>query len=127
MRLTYAEINTSITSTRLKGESYKVGFTVVATRDGSVIAAGQQHLTLNWETVLEQKEKDLKNEQRYSTAYYNLVIKIDHIGSKDEKKDLGEDGKTKWVSFKQHFFSNVLISKTVLIKATIAVSSSPNA
>lgn len=127
MRLNYADGKYIDYIYSLKGQSYKVGLTVVAKGMQDVIAAGQQHLVLNWETVLKQKEKDLTAEQqRYSTAYYkHASTEVDHLATaKDDKKDLGEDGKIQWVSFKQHFFSNVLISKNGFDKGTLTVASS---
>jgi YidC/Oxa1 family membrane protein insertase len=112
----------------LKGESYKVGFNIVTKGMQDAIASNQQHLTLNWETVLRKKEKDIKEEQRYSTAYYKLVNEgVDHLNTtEDEKKDLGEEGKVEWISFKQHFFSNVLIAKNGFDKGTVSVTTSPD-
>lgn len=94
----------------LKGNSYNLDFTILTKGMQDVIAPNQSELILNWEASLSQKEKDLSGEQRYSTAYYEPVDGgvEDLSTSKDEKKDLPQ---TKWISFKQHYFSNVLISK----------------
>jgi len=125
MRLNYAEGKYIDYVYSLKGESYKVGLTIVANGLQDVIASGQQHLVLNWEATLMQKEKDLEAEQqRYSTAYFKPVDKdVDHLGTaKDEKKELGEEGKIQWISFKQHFFSNVLFAKKGFEKGTLTVA-----
>ncbi len=105
----------------IKGEGFNVGFNIVASGLQDVISNGP--LTLNWEAVLKQKEKDLQSEHKYSGAYFKPVDnEVDKIGvSKDEDKSLAEDGKIKWVSFKQHFFSNVLISKEGFDKASLSV------
>ncbi len=128
LRLNYSEKKYIDYIYTLKGESYKVGFTIKTQGMQDVVAADQQLLTLNWDAVLRQKEKDLKSEQRYSTAYFNHADnEVDHLStSKDEKKDLGEDGKIKWISFKQHFFSNVLIAKNGFDKGTLSVTTSPD-
>jgi YidC/Oxa1 family membrane protein insertase len=106
----------------LKGEGFKVGFDIIANGLQDVVSGGAA--TLNWEAVLKQKEKDIKSEHKYSGAYFfnNAENEVEHIGiSKDEKKDLGEDGKVKWISFKQHFFYSVLISKEGFDKASLSV------
>ena len=105
----------------IKGDGFNVGFNIVASGLQDVVVNGP--LTLNWEAVLKQKEKDLQSEHKYSGAYFNHADnEVDKIGiSKDEDKSLGEDGKIKWVSFKQHFFSNVLISKEGFDKASLSV------
>ena len=94
----------------LTGDSYNVGFTILTKGLQDVIAPTQTQLVLNWEASLSQKEKDLSGEQRYSTAYYEELDKgtDDLSTSKDDKTDLPI---TKWISFKQHYFSNVLIAK----------------
>lgn len=109
----------------LKGDSYNVGLTISTHGMQDVVAPTQQHLTLNWETILKQKEKDLPSEQRYSTTYYHSGEDgVDHLSlSESEKKDV-TTGKIKWFSFKQHFFSNVLIAKNGFDKGELAVNTS---
>lgn len=127
MRLSYSEDKYIDFVYSLRGDSYKVNFNIVTHGLNGVIPANQP-LSLNWDAVLKQKEKDLNSEHRYSGAYFNHGDNdVDHIGStKDEKKELGEDGKIKWVSFKQHFFSNVLMSPSGFDKANLAVTTSPD-
>jgi YidC/Oxa1 family membrane protein insertase len=70
-------------------------------------------VTLNWETTLLEQEKSIANEQRYSAPYYKYIDENpDHLNvAKDEKEEL-KKGKIEWFSFKQHFFSAVLIPAT---------------
>ncbi|MBC7567471.1 MAG: membrane protein insertase YidC [Pedobacter sp.] len=70
-------------------------------------------VSLNWETTLLEQEKSVSNEQRYSAPYYKYINQNpDHLNvAKDEKEELKE-GKIEWFSFKQHFFSAVLIPET---------------
>lgn len=109
-RLSYAQDKYIDYIYALKGNSYNLDFTVLTKGMQDVIAPNQSELILNWEASLSQKEKDLSGEQRYSTAYYEMVDGgvEDLSTSKDEKKDLPQ---TKWISFKQHYFSNVLVAK----------------
>ena len=122
MRLNYADGQYIDYIYTLKGESYKIGFTVATKGMAGVIAGGQQHLTLNWAATFRQKEKDIENERRYSTTYFKTVEgDVDYISvSEDETKDLNEE-KTKWVAFKQHFFSSILVSKNGFDKASVSV------
>lgn len=112
----------------LTGQGYKVGFNVITKGMQDVIASSQQHLILNWDAVLRNKEKDIREERKYSTAYYKLVEDaVDHVSTtEDDKKELGEDGKIQWISFKQHFFSNVLIAKNGFDKGVVSVTTSPD-
>ena len=128
MRLTHSEGKYIDYIYSLKGESYNVGLTISTTGMQDVVAPSQQHITLNWESVLKQKEKDLPGEQKYSSAYYKQGDEsIDNLSlSESETKTLNE-GKIKWFSFKQHFFSNVLIAKNSFDSGELAVNTSPDA
>lgn len=127
MRLTYSEGKYIDYIYSLKGESYNVGLTIATKGMQDVVSPTQKHWTLNWETILRKKEKDLGNEQRYSSAYFKQGVEsVDNLSvSESEKKELNE-GKIKWFSFKQHFFSNVLISKNGFDKGEIEVITSPD-
>ncbi|HEY0898626.1 MAG TPA: membrane protein insertase YidC [Sphingobacteriaceae bacterium] len=121
MRLSYAEGRYIDYIYTLKGDSYKVGFSIATKGMEGIMPAGQS-LSLNWEAVYHQKEKDLANEQRYSTTVYKTLEEdVEHLSvSEDDSLALAE-GKIQWVSFKQHFFSSALIAKNGFEKGTIAV------
>jgi YidC/Oxa1 family membrane protein insertase len=126
MRLSYSPTQFVDYIYSLKGESYKVGLNIVTTGLQSVIQTGQP-INLNWAATLTQKEKSLQSEREtHSGAYFKEGDnEPDKIGlSEDEQKDLGEDGKVRWISFKQHFFSNVLIAKNGVDKAKVSVKTS---
>lgn len=127
MRLTYEEGKYIDYIYSLKGDGFNVGLTIATKGMQDVVAPTQQHLILNWETVLKQKEKDLPSEQRYSSAYYKIGDEsVDKLSlTESEKKEITE-GKIKWFSFKQHFFSNVLIAKNSFDKGELSVNTSPD-
>ncbi len=126
MRLNYQEGKYIDYIYFIKGDSYNVGFSIVSSGMQDVMAPNQKNITLNWEAILKQKEKDITSEHRYSTAYYKHVDgDVDYLSvSKDETKEIKE-GKIQWISFKQHFFSNVLIAKNGFTSANLAVTTSP--
>ena len=128
MRLTHSEGKYIDYIYTLKGQGYNVGLTIATRGMEDIIAPTQKSITLNWETVLKQKEKDLPGEQRYSSAYFKQGDEsVDHLSlTESENKELNE-GKIKWFSFKQHFFSNVLIAKNSFDKGELAVTTSPDA
>ena len=80
------------------------------------------NVSLNWETTLLQQEKDAKKEQEHSGPYFKYIEETpDHLDlHKDEKKELTE-GKIEWFSFKQHFFSAVLIPSIPFEKGNLEV------
>ncbi|WP_442591608.1 membrane protein insertase YidC [Pedobacter sp. AW31-3R] len=104
----------------LKSNTHDVAFNINLNGLNQVIQ--NNTITLNWETVLLQQEKSLKNEQQYSAPYYKYVEENpDHLSvAKDEKEDLIK-GKTEWIAFKQHFFSAVLIPAVPFDKADLEV------
>ena len=127
LRLTYAANKFIDYIYTLKGDSYKVGFTVVTSGMQDVLSPSQP-IVINWETVLKQKEKDIQSELRYSTAYYKpFDTEPDKLSeTKDETKEIADKGKIQWISFKQHFFSNVLIAKNGFDKVSLSISSKPD-
>ncbi|WP_256005540.1 membrane protein insertase YidC [Pedobacter deserti] len=79
-------------------------------------------LLLNWEATLLEQEKSSKKEQEHSAPYFKYVEENpDHLSvAKDDKLELNE-GKIEWVSFKQHFFSAVLLPSAPFEKGDLEV------
>ncbi|MFI5452973.1 membrane protein insertase YidC [Pedobacter sp. UC225_61] len=79
-------------------------------------------VTLNWETTLLEQEKSAKKEQEHSAPFYKYTDKNpDHLNvGKDVKEELKE-GKIEWFSFKQQFFSAVLIPQVPFEKGDLEV------
>jgi len=121
LRLNYAENKYIDYIYSLKGESYQLGFTVITKGMQDVVAPAESKLVLNWEAELPQKEKDMKDERNRSTAYFRLSDgDVDELSTtKDDSKEIG---KTDWISFKQHYFSNVLIAKNGFNNGSLKVT-----
>ncbi|GAA4341051.1 membrane protein insertase YidC [Mucilaginibacter gynuensis] len=126
MRLSYSATQYIDYTYSLKGTGYKLDLTIKPTGLDNVIA-NSSSVNLNWAASLHKQEKDMKQEQQYSTVYFkNTDDDIDHLNvAKDEEKEVS-DKKIQWISFKQHFFSNVLIVKDGISKAKMAVSTDVN-
>ncbi|WP_017258265.1 membrane protein insertase YidC [Pedobacter arcticus] len=105
----------------LAADSNKVGFKVDAKGFENKVSGDQ--MVLDWNTKLLQQEKDLHNERLGSTTYFQKGDgEVDYLSeSKDDEKVLNE-GKTNWVSFKEHFFSAALIAKDGFSKAHIKIT-----
>jgi YidC/Oxa1 family membrane protein insertase len=106
----------------LKGTGFKLGLNIKTTGLDNVIA-NSNTLNLDWAASLHKQEKDMKQERQYSTVWYrNTDNEVDYLSeSKDDQKIIA-DKKIQWVSFKQHFFSNVLIAKQGIDKSNLTVS-----
>ncbi|SEO03021.1 YidC/Oxa1 family membrane protein insertase [bacterium A37T11] len=106
----------------LKGESHQIGFTIVTKGMQDVVAPAEKTITINWEASLPLKEQSMSSERQYSTAYYRNNegdVKSLSIGGNDDKE---LPANTQWVSFKQHFFSSVLIAPKGFFGGKLAVT-----
>ncbi len=104
----------------LKDASNNVGFNVNLNGLNGVVQGNT--ISLNWEATLLEQEKSAKKEQEHSAPYYKYVEETpDYLSvGKDEKVELAEK-KIEWFSFKQHFFSAVLIPQVPFEKGNLEV------
>jgi YidC/Oxa1 family membrane protein insertase len=104
----------------LKPNSNDVGFNINLNGLNQVVQGN--NITLNWETTLLLQEKSFKKEQEHSAPYYKYVNENPgHLGmGKDVKEELKE-GKIEWFSFKQQFFSAVLVPQVPFEKGDLEV------
>lgn len=104
----------------VKPKSNNVGFNINLNGLNQIVQGN--NVSLNWETTLLKQEKDTKKEQEHSSPYYKYIDENpDHIGmGKDENEELKE-GKIEWFSFKQQFFSAVLVPQVPFEKGDLEV------
>lgn len=102
----------------LDSSSYLVKFKINFVNLQQAITANSGSVELDWSEQLHRMEKDLRNERANSTVYYQFTD--DEVNQLDERKDQKEELKTKvkWVSMKQHFFTQVLIAENSFDKPT---------
>jgi YidC/Oxa1 family membrane protein insertase len=96
----------------LKAGMYLMQYNVRVVGMQDVLASNTQDIALNWSIQAPSQEASIQNQQRASTLYYKFYQDdVDHLSPmKDEKKILPSD--ISWVSFKQQFFSSILIANT---------------
>jgi YidC/Oxa1 family membrane protein insertase len=121
MRLSYSPTQFIDYIYTLKGDGYKVGFTIKPTGLDGIIA-NTSSIDLDWAINTRKQELSMASERLYSTVWYNTTdSKVDDISeNKDDQKTI--EGKLNWVAFKAHFFSSVLISKDGFSKSTLTVN-----
>lgn len=126
-RLTYAENQYIDYIYSIKGDNHNLGFTIVTHGLQDVVAPTENRLVLNMESPLFPQEKNLRSEQDRSTAYYRTVSDgdVDHLSTTSDDEEVFDE-KLEWVSFKQHFFSSVLVSETGFNGGKINVYTSPD-
>ena len=127
MHLAYAANQSIDYVYTLKGDGYKVGYNLVLNNMNGVVNAQNNQLTLNWAASLRKQERDMKMERTYSTVYLEDTegTPSDLSLTKDDQKNFA-DKKIQWVSFKQRFFSNVLIAKDGFTSADVSVATDVN-
>jgi YidC/Oxa1 family membrane protein insertase len=97
----------------LKGNDYMMGCKINLVGMQDVLASNMQELDLKWSMQPPSQEKDLVSQKQKSTVYYKLQDEdVNYLSeTKDETKTL-EGSNLKWVSFKQQFFTSVLIAES---------------
>jgi len=108
----------------LKPNDYMLGFSVKSQGLNNVINSSQQ-VTLDWRLKGYRHAKSITYENRYTRLTYQhdggKVSKLGQAGDDDEtEKDI------EWLSFRQHFFSSILLTdkpfKTAFLKSeTLAI------
>jgi YidC/Oxa1 family membrane protein insertase len=95
----------------LHSNSFLVGFEVNTKGLSKVITTNSNYLNFNWNIDVPRQEKKSKyGEDNYTTIYYK------YLDDDVDKISTGKSGveslrtKTKWISFKQLFFSSALIA-----------------
>ena len=96
--------------------SYLVNIDIRANGIEGFFPSKTKTMNIGWNQLMTQQEKGWEFENRYSTITYRDMDEDTHELSSmggDEEEDEFEE-KTKWISFKTQFFSQILIAKNSL-------------
>ncbi len=96
-------------------DDYRVGFSIKSQGLENVINRSQE-INLDWSLNAFSQEKSVKTENTmYSWLYFKSEDEVDYLrpGNSEVVNDVN------WVSFKQHFFSSILLSDTPFNNATL--------
>jgi len=91
----------------LRGDSYMPSFHVNFVNMNGVI---RDQVDLVWAMVTPKQEKNVKNERMIATVHYLFDTKEEDYISEAAEEEVALTGDVKWISFKQQFFSSVLIA-----------------
>jgi len=101
----------------MKPDEYLVDFTIRTQGLSNVISSGQP-VNLLWEMKGRRHSKSIKYENRYTRLTYKhdggKLSKLSE-GSDDDEKEEGVE----WLSYRQHFFSSILVAKTPFATADL--------
>lgn len=107
----------------LTADEYMIDFHVNTRGMQDVIASNSTYLNLDWQKDLLRQEKSRRNEMNTTTIFYKYLN--DDVERLRETRDGQETMNTpvKWISFKQQFFSSVLIAQDGFSSAVVATQS----
>jgi len=101
----------------IKGNDYMIQYNVNAVGLQNVIDKTSNNMVLNWNMKTPIQEHHIETQQRASTIYYqNAEDVTDKISEMSDEK-IALASKTKWIAFKQQFFTSVLIPEKGFDKA----------
>lgn len=121
MRLSYSENQYIDFIYALAPDDYMLKFDIAAVGMENVLSVDcLENFGLKWQQNLRRQEKNRKNEERYSKIYYKTLD-----GSVDELSERSNDNKeitvdTKWIAFKDQFFSSVIIADNSFKNANLS-------
>jgi len=96
----------------IKPESYLMDFNIHFVGMNSVFSGKTSSVDLNWVAKMPQLEKGAKNENTYTSIFYNYTNEeYEEIKSLSDQTKKDITTKIKWVAFKHQFFSSILVAK----------------
>ena len=96
----------------LKPNDYMVDFTIQSKGLNNVINSSQE-VNLDWKLDTYRHDQSISYENRYTRLTYQYEEgKIDKLSQAGEDEETIQD--LKWLSYRQHFFSSILVSKEPL-------------
>lgn len=92
----------------IKPNDYMIDFTIKSQGLSNVIN-GSQDINLNWEQTSKRHDQSISYENRYTRlTYQHDGGNIDKLSQSGEDEETVED--LDWLSFRQHFFSSILVA-----------------
>lgn len=99
---------------------------IVAHNMTSVLSSNTSSLDMEWSSLIRQNERGRKFESRYATLNYKYVAddmeKLSEVGN--DAEDLA--GKVRWVAFKDHFFSTIMIADDAFTATKVETEQMPD-
>lgn len=91
----------------------------------SVLSANTNALDMQWNSLIRQNEKGRKFESRYATLNYKYVSDdMEHLSETgNDQEDLA--GRVRWVAFKDHFFSTIMIADDAFAATSVKTETMP--
>ncbi len=95
----------------IKPNSYELGFYINFVGMTSYIPNNTFEISMDWNAKLKRLEKGADWENQNTTAYYKYDgDEVDRLTPTSDNDEVVFESKLKWLSYKNHFFANVLIA-----------------
>ena len=104
----------------LKPDDYMIDFSIRSEGLDNVINSAQE-INLDWKLKAFRHDQSITYENRYTRLTYMYDgDKIDKLAQMNDDEEIIED--VRWLSYRQHFFSSILVADKPFKSATIATT-----
>ena len=102
----------ALTMTYTLGDDYMLHMSLQAQGMAGLFSPNYNKMDVDWSDKARQQERGFMFENRYTTlTYHNVEGGTDHLNEGSEKIDEKIEEAIDWVSFKNQFFSAIIVSK----------------
>lgn len=102
----------TLTLTYTLGDDYMLHMSLQANGMAGLFSSNYNKMDVDWSDKARQQERGFMFENRYTTlTYHNAEGGTDHLSEGSEKIDEKIEEAIDWVSFKNQFFSAIIVSK----------------
>ncbi len=102
----------TLTLTYTLGDDYMLHMSLQANGMADLFSPNYNKMNVDWSDKARQQERGFMFENRYTTlTYHNVEGGTDHLNEGSEKIDEKIEESIDWVSFKNQFFSAIIVAK----------------
>ena len=107
-----ADEGKTLTLTYTLGDDYMLHMSLQANSMAGLFSPNYNKMDVDWSDKARQQERGFMFENRYTTlTYHNVEGGTDHLNEGSEKIDEKIEESIDWVSFKNQFFSAIIVAK----------------
>lgn len=107
-----ADEGKTLTLTYTLGDDYMLHMSLQANGMAGLFSPNYNKMDIDWSDKARQQERGFMFENRYTTlTYHNVEGGTDHLSEGSEKIDEKIEEAIDWVSFKNQFFSAIIVAK----------------
>lgn len=107
-----ADEGKTLTLTYTLGDDYMLHMSLQANGMAGLFSPNYNKMDVDWSDKARQQERGFMFENRYTTlTYHNVEGGTDHLNEGSEKIDEEIEESIDWVSFKNQFFSAIIVAK----------------